>query len=152
MRLREEALAAAEEEADIFRTLAQSNSRGFLQKWAASLNNLGAKLSDLGRQEDALQAAKEAVDIRRKLAQSNSQAFLPDLARSLGVYGYVLLNLERYGEAERSLHEGLMYLAPFLKKHPKVFAGLAGSLQKLYLEACWEAGLEPDGDLLSRFD
>jgi hypothetical protein len=33
-----------------------------------SLNNLGARLSDLGRREEALAAAQEAVDIRHRLA------------------------------------------------------------------------------------
>jgi tetratricopeptide (TPR) repeat protein len=115
------------------------------------LNNLGAALSALGRREEALAAAQEAADIYRKLADKNPQAFLPDLARSLGVYGNTLQGLERYGEAAGAFHEGLVHLAPFFQKHPQAFAGLAGALQKDYLEACRKAGLEPDRDLLSRF-
>jgi hypothetical protein len=46
---------------------------------AVSLNNLGNRLSELGRREEALAAAQEAVAIRRQLAQQHPEAFLPDL-------------------------------------------------------------------------
>jgi len=117
-----------------------------------SLNNLGLRLSDLGRREEALEAAKEAADIRRKLAEKNPQAFLPDLARSLGVYGNTLLGLERYGEAADSFSEGLELLAPFFGKHLQAFSDLASFLKQLYLEACQKAGQEPDADLLQKFN
>ncbi len=45
-----------------------------------SLNNLGNRLSDLGRREEALAATEEAVDIYRQLAAARPDAFLPDLA------------------------------------------------------------------------
>ncbi|MFC7334793.1 hypothetical protein [Rhodocista pekingensis] len=50
---------------------------------AGSLNNLGIRLSALGRREEALQATRKAVDHYTTLADSNPDAFLPDLAASL---------------------------------------------------------------------
>lgn len=136
----------------ICRTLAQSNPQAFLPDLAMSLNNLGKMLSDLGRREKALVAAQEAADIRRKLAEKNPQAFLPDLARSLGAYGNALLGLERYGEASRAFHDGLVHLAPFFQKHPQAFGEIASASRQLYMEASRKAGLEPDRNLLSKFD
>jgi hypothetical protein len=50
---------------------------------AASLDKLGAMLSELGDREGALAATREAVEIRSKLAAARPAAFLPDLAKSL---------------------------------------------------------------------
>ena len=71
-----------------YRKLAQSNPAAFLPDLAMSLNNLGIRLSELGRREEALAIpAQEATEIYRKLAQSNPAAFLPDLAMSLNNLG-----------------------------------------------------------------
>jgi hypothetical protein len=148
----QEALKAAREAVDICRTLAEKNPQAFLPNLAMSLNNLGLMHSDLGRREDALAAAQEAADIYRKLAEKNPQAFLPDLAMSLGVHGNALLGLERFGEAARAFSEGLEHLAPFFQELPQAFSDLAGVLKQLYMDACQKAGMEPDGELLSRFD
>ena len=48
--------------------------------YAGWLNNLGNRLSDLGRREDALAAAQEATDLYRRLAAERPDAFRPDLA------------------------------------------------------------------------
>jgi hypothetical protein len=53
---REEALAATQEAADLYRDLAQQNPQAFLPDLAMSLNNLGNRLSALGRREEALAA------------------------------------------------------------------------------------------------
>ena len=55
-----------------------------------SLNNLGNRLSELGRREDALAAAQEAVEICRRLAAERPDAFRPDLAGSLNNLGAML--------------------------------------------------------------
>jgi tetratricopeptide (TPR) repeat protein len=149
---REDALEAARNALDAYCNLLKFSPRFFLPEVATGFNNLGLRLSALGKQEEALQATKKAVGIRRKLADANPHVFLPELAKSLGVYGKVLISLKQYREAVQAFHEGLAHLAPFCKKHPQAFAGLAGALKQLYLEACRKAGLEPDGDLLSRFD
>ena len=57
-----EALAAGKEVVDLYRDLARARPEAFTPKLAASLNNLAAKLSDLGQQEAAVAAAKEAAD------------------------------------------------------------------------------------------
>jgi tetratricopeptide (TPR) repeat protein len=67
---REEALAATQEEVDIYRRLAATHPDAFLPDLAISLSNLGSNLSQLGRREEALAATQEAVDIRRRLAAS----------------------------------------------------------------------------------
>jgi tetratricopeptide (TPR) repeat protein len=50
---------------------------------AHRLDNLGLRLSQLGRRQDALTATTHAVKIRRQLAATNPTAFEPDLAASL---------------------------------------------------------------------
>jgi hypothetical protein len=52
----------------IRRTLAQTRPDAFLPDLAKILNNLGIRLSELGRHEEALAATEEAVTIRRTLA------------------------------------------------------------------------------------
>jgi hypothetical protein len=63
-------------------------------------NNLGGRLSDLGRREEALAAAQEAVDIRRRVAAARPDAFLPDLAMSLNYLGTMLSDLGRRSQRE----------------------------------------------------
>ncbi len=59
---REEALEAAREAVEKYRTLAERSPDAFLPDLAMSLNNLGAMLSDLGRREEALPFVLEALD------------------------------------------------------------------------------------------
>ena len=51
------------------KALAKDRPDAFLPDLAMSLNNLGIRLSNLGRREDALKASQEAVDIYRALAK-----------------------------------------------------------------------------------
>ena len=148
---REEALKAAQEAADIYRKLAEANAQAFLPNLAISLSNLGNSLSDLGQRKEALETAQEAVDIYRKLADANAQAFLPNLATSLGSCGRALLALGEHARAARVFREGLEHLMPFYQILPQSFSRLAGNLLKDYLEACRQAGEEPDEDLMARF-
>ena len=80
---REEALAAAQEAADLYRGLAAERPDAFTPDLAMSLNNLANWLSELGRREEALAAAQEAADLYRGLAAARPDAFTPDLAMSL---------------------------------------------------------------------
>jgi tetratricopeptide (TPR) repeat protein len=79
----EEALAAAQEAAGLYRALAGARPEAFTPDLASSLNNLAIGLSELGWREEALAAAKEAVQIRRALATARPEVFTPDLAKSL---------------------------------------------------------------------
>jgi tetratricopeptide (TPR) repeat protein len=106
---REEALAASQEAADIYRRLAQTRPDAFLPDLATSLNNLGGDLSNLGRREDALAASQEAVDIYRRLAQTRPDAFLPNLASSISVMSDVLAALDRHEEAARAATQALKF-------------------------------------------
>jgi tetratricopeptide (TPR) repeat protein len=72
----EPALEVIEEAVRRYRTLAQGNPDAFLPDLADALNNLSARLGDLGRREEALAAAEQAVAIRR-LAEANPHGFLP---------------------------------------------------------------------------
>ena len=70
-----------------------------------SLDNLGNRLSELGRREDALAAAQEATDIYRRFAAVRPDAFLPDLARSLNNLGNRLSKLGRREDALAAAQE-----------------------------------------------
>jgi tetratricopeptide (TPR) repeat protein len=115
-----------------------------------SLNNLGIRLSDLGRRDDALAAAQETVDIRRHLAQAWPDAFLSDLAVSLGAMSRVLADLERHREAARTATEALEVLAPFVENYPLAFRDVASALGADILRYCEAAGQQPDLALLDR--
>ena len=80
---REEALAAAKEAVEIYRTLAKDRPDAFLPDLAGSLNNLGGRLSALGHREEELAAAKEAVEIYVVLVRHAPAAFGRNLSISL---------------------------------------------------------------------
>ena len=79
-----------------------------VEPWVATaLNNLGVKLSELGRREEALAAAQEAVNIRRRLAAERPDAFLPDLASALNNLGGHLSELGRREDALNAAQEAV---------------------------------------------
>ena len=101
-------------------------------RYAASLNNLGAMLSELGRREDALAAAQEAVEIRRRLAAERPDAFLPDLAASLNNLGAMLSKLGRREDALAAAQEATGIYRRLAADRPDAFLpDLAGSLGTL---------------------
>ena len=102
---REEALAAAQEAADLYRDLARARPEAFTPDLAGSLNNLAACLSELGRREEALAAAQEAADLYRDLARARPEAFTPDLAMSLNNLANRLSDLGRREEALAAAQE-----------------------------------------------
>ena len=134
----------------LYRKLATNAREDFLAHLAASLHNLGAMLSDLGRREDALAATQEAVDIRRKLAAQQPDAFLPDLARSLAVYGVILRGLGRHAEAAAAFAEGLRVIHPFVRASPAAFGELANALLQNYRGACEAVEETPDEALVAQ--
>ena len=129
---REDALAAAKDAAEIYRTLTQSNQQTFLPDLARSLNNLGLILSELGRRDDALATTKDAAEIYRTLTQSNPQAFLPDLARSLNNLGLILSGLGRRGDALAAAEDAANIYRNLARSNPQAFLpDLARSLNTL---------------------
>jgi nucleoside phosphorylase/tetratricopeptide (TPR) repeat protein len=84
------------------RRVAEWVSRTLLSEWKVSedervwaerarhQNNLGKRLSEVGKREEALKATQEAVEVYRALAQRQPDAFQPDLAMSLNNLGLML--------------------------------------------------------------
>ena len=101
---------------------------------AMALNNLGNRLSDLGRREQALEATKEAVDIYRNLAKQRPDAFLPDLATALGALHVVYKGMGRAEEAQGTIAEALEILTPLFEAVPQAHARLMAQVLKNYLE------------------
>ena len=92
---------------ELYRRLAKENAGAFTPDLAASLNNLGAMLGDLGHREKALEAAQEAVELYRRLAKENAGAFTPDLAASLNNLGNMLSALGRREKAIEATQEAV---------------------------------------------
>ena len=116
----------------LYRKLATNAREDFLAHLAASLHNLGAMLSDLGRREDALAATQEAVDIRRKLAAQQPDAFLPGLAGSLNNLGAMLSDLGQREEALAAAQEAANIHRRLAAQQPDAFLpDLAASLTNL---------------------
>jgi tetratricopeptide (TPR) repeat protein len=84
-------------------------------------NNLGNRLSDLGRREEALGAAQEAVEIYRRLAESRPDAFLPYLATSLNNLGTMLSDLGRREEALAAAQEAVEIYRRLAESRPETF-------------------------------
>jgi tetratricopeptide (TPR) repeat protein len=95
---REEALAAIQEAAGVYRELAAARPDAFRPDLAGSLNNLSLRLGGLGRREEALAAIQEAVDIRRELAARWPDVYHHELEQSLQVAAW-LENGEDLSEA-----------------------------------------------------
>ena len=91
---------------------------------AGRLNNLGNRLSDLGRREEALAATGEAAEIYRELAAQSRDAFLPDLARSQSFLGDVLIASGRPRESLAAYTECATLLKPYAESHPGEFGAL----------------------------
>lgn len=68
---------------DHYRGLAAADPAGFEPDLATALNNLGIRLSNLGRREPAPAATEEAVETYQRLAAANPAAFERALASSL---------------------------------------------------------------------
>ena len=80
---REDALAAIEEAAGLYRELAAARPDAFGPDLAMSLNNLSVRLAGLGRREDALAAIEEATGLYRELAAKWPDVYRQGLDQSL---------------------------------------------------------------------
>ncbi|MEQ9335266.1 tetratricopeptide repeat protein [Thalassobaculum sp.] len=130
----EEAHAAGEEAAVLFRSLTYARPDAFRPDLAQSLNNLSLRLSNLGRREEALAAIEEAVAIRRALAEKRPDAFRPDLATSLGNLSNRLSSLGRREEALAASEEAAGLHRALADVRPDAFRpDLATSLNNLSL-------------------
>ena len=98
---RGEALEAAREAADLYRSLVEESPAAYTPDLAASLNNLAAFLSEAGERGEALEAAREAADLYKALAGASPAAYTPDLAASLN---NLANRLSEAGERDEALH------------------------------------------------
>jgi len=96
---------------------------------AVTLNNLGNRLSALGRREEALDAATKAVAIDRDLATARPDAFRAGLAGSLNNLANRLSGLGRREEALDAATEAVAIRRDLAAARPDAFRpDLAGSL------------------------
>ncbi|MEJ2578845.1 MAG: tetratricopeptide repeat protein [Kineosporiaceae bacterium] len=88
---------------------------------AASLNNLGNRLSEVGRPEDALAPTEEALTIHRSLAKTNPTAHLPDLATSLNDLGFFLSAVGRREDALAPTEEAITIRRSLAETKPAIY-------------------------------
>ncbi|MFC8850687.1 tetratricopeptide repeat protein, partial [Micromonospora sp. NPDC057141] len=93
----------------------------YLPELAGSLNNLGLRLSELGRREEALPPAEEAAAIYRRLAEAIPGAYLPELAGSLNNLGLRLSELGRREEALPPVEEAVTIRRRLAGANPAAF-------------------------------
>ena len=86
-----------------------------------SLNNLAARLGDLGRREDALAAARRPSTLYRELAAARPDAFRPDLAMSLNTLAARLGDLGRREDALAAIQEAASIYRELAAARPDVF-------------------------------
>ena len=107
-------------------------------------NNLGVRLSEVGRREEAQQVAAEAVEIYSELSALNPDAFKPYLAMSVSVLGDMQKNNGDGTAALNSYIESMQLLLPYFRQVPQAYAGLLGATARDYVETTQSLGLEPN--------
>ena len=99
---------------------------------AHSLDQLGYRLSELGRHEDALAASEESLALYRSLAEGHSEAFVPDVARALHNLSSALSNLGRYEDSLAAIEESSALRRALAEARPDEYTpDLASSLAML---------------------
>lgn len=78
-------------------------------------------------------------------------AFEPALARNLGALGKIQLGSDPRA-ATRTLEEGLRLLLPHVRRAAVAFGGLAATMTQYLLEACNQAGTEPNTKLTKELE
>ena len=148
----DEALAASAESVDIYRMLYGREPGVYGPDLAMSLNNLGMMYSNLKRLDEALAASSESVDIRRLLYGREPGVYGPDLAMSLSVLSDALRAKGRSAAGAAATREGMLAILPALRRRPAIYAELASMLARDHIEACEEAGQQPDDIVLDQIN
>jgi tetratricopeptide (TPR) repeat protein len=126
------ALLPALESTKIARKLAKDKPKAFRPNLARSLNNLGNRLSDLGRHREAVTVTQEAVNIWRAFARDNPQMFKSDLAFSLNSLGVRLNSIGKHEETFTVTQEAVAIRRELTRDNPQRFKPvLALSLSNL---------------------
>jgi len=146
IQLSEVALIATQNILDSIRATGDTSEQGQNER-ARVLNDLGERLSALGRLEEALQATQEAVGIFRQLAEERPDAFLPYLAMSLHNLSIKLSKLGRREEALWAAQQGVEIRRQLAERSPDaLLPALATSLNSLGLRLSdfgrWEEALQ----------
>ncbi|MFI8237669.1 tetratricopeptide repeat protein [Streptomyces sp. NPDC085866] len=129
---RQEALAPAEEAADIYRVLAEASPDAHLDDLAGALNTLAIGLAEVGRGQDALVLAEEATDIYRVLAEASPDAYLPNVAGALSTLAIGLSEVGRRQEALAPAEEAVQLRRVLAEASPDAYLDdLAGALNNL---------------------
>ena len=100
-----EALEAAQEATNLYRTLAKHDPAVYTPDLAASLNNLANRLAGNGQRHEALKTAQEATNLYRTLAKHNPTAYTPDLAAALNNLAIELDGNSQRREPLQAAHE-----------------------------------------------
>ncbi|MFE2534925.1 tetratricopeptide repeat protein [Streptomyces sp. NPDC059371] len=123
-----------------YQQLAADSPAAYEPNLAASLTNLGANLSAVGRRDEALAATERAVEIRRRLATENPAAYEPDLVHSLTNLGVDLSAAGRRSEALAAAEEAVEIRRRLATENPAAYEpDLATSLSNLGIRLA-EAG------------
>ncbi|WP_174183497.1 tetratricopeptide repeat protein [Nocardia barduliensis] len=103
----QQALTAAEQAAELYRSLNDTDPDHYGPFLAAALEILGTRLGDVGRNTEALGPVQEAVELYRRLAETEAETYLPELGNALTVLGIRLGRLGRNHEALDAAQEGV---------------------------------------------
>lgn len=99
---------------------------------AHRLDNLGLRLSTLGRWEDAMMTTADAVGVYRRLAATNRTAFEPDLARALNNLSVMLSDVGLQRDALAASTQAVDIRRRLAAVNPTAFEpGLAMALNNL---------------------
>jgi tetratricopeptide (TPR) repeat protein len=99
---------------------------------AHHLDNLGVRLSALGRREDALIASTQAVEVYRRLVATDPAVFESDLARALTNFGIRMSAVGRWEDAVMATTEAVgVYRRLAATNRTEFEPDLAGSLNNL---------------------
>ena len=130
-----EALEAAQEATNLYRTLAKHDPAVYTPDLAASLNNLANRLAGNGQRHEALKTAQEGTNLYRTLAKHDPAVYTPDLAVSLNnLASYLASNGQRH-EALKTTQEATNLYRTLAKHNPAVYTpDLAAALNNLAID------------------
>ena len=127
-----EALEAAQEATNLYRTLAKHNPTAYTPDLASSLNNLANSQAKNGQLHEALQTAHEATNLYRTLAKHNPTAYTPNLASSLNNLANSQAENGQLHEALQTAQEAVTIRRNLAKHNPTAYTpNLAISLNNL---------------------
>ena len=128
--------------------LAEARPDAFTPDLAASLTNMAATLSNLGRREAAFTAAEEAVRLYRALAETRPDAFTVNLSVSLGMFADIQIADGAKIAALDSITEAIRILAPVFLRLPQAVARWMKMYLERYHQLCTDLEQEPDMALI----